>query len=466
MPIDPRRFRMAPTGHPPDVLTRWVGLAIGICGIALASLVLPSAPTTDAWGWIIWGRELAHGTLHTAVGGSPSWKPLPVLFTTLLSALGEHAPEGWLFLSRAFGLAGLVLAYLVATRLAGRAAGVVAALALALSSGWVRGLEHGYSEPVVIAALLGALLAHLEGRSRIALWLVGAATLARPELWPLLLVLALWLGRREPLRRVEGLAMAAVAPALWVGVDWLGSGRFLNGGKTAAQVAKHLSGWDMLDLALRMPSLPVLALAAVGAAFAALRSDRLPAALGVATVAWAGVLAVAVTVGYPPSDRLMSPLMAGVSVLAGLGAARLVALAGSSAGATVAVAVALAAVTVPFGVARVQSFSRQMEAGEAHARLQLDLRHAARMTRAEARGAQAVAMPANLTWSRGAVAWEWRLPLGNVGTLGHSPPGPRLFVFVPPGRHLQRGEPVFATRDWRLLLDLRKSRADVRRGPD
>ena len=457
---------MAASGHPPEVLTRSVGIAAGVCGIAAASLGLPSAPTTDAWGWIIWGRELAHGTLHTAVGGSPSWKPLPVVFTTLLSALGEHAPEGWLFLSRAFGLAGLVLAYLVATRLAGRAAGVVAAVALALSGGWVRGLEHGYSEPVVVAALLGALLAHLEGRSRIALWLVAAATLARPELWPLLLVLALWLGRRDPLRRVEGLVMAAVVPALWVGVDWLGSGRFMNGGKTAAEVAKHLSGWDMIDLALRMPSLPVLALAAAGATFAALRGDRMPAALAAATVGWAGVLAVAVSLGYPPSDRLMFPLMAGVSVLAGLGAARAVALAGSSAGARVAVTVALVAISLPFAVARVEGFSRQMEAGEARARLQLDLRHAARMTRADAPGSKAVALPADLSWSRGAVAWEWRVPLGDVGVLGHSPSGSRLFAFVPNSRHFRRAERLFTTRDWRVLLDLRKSRADARRGPD
>jgi MFS family permease len=466
MPIDPGRFRMAPSGHPPDVLTRSVGIATGICGIAAASLGLPSAPTTDAWGWIIWGRELAHGTLHTAVGGSPSWKPLPVLFTTLLSALGEHAPEGWLFLSRAFGLAGVVLAYLVATRLAGRAAGVVAALALALSGGWVRGLEHGYSEPVVIAALLGALLAHLEGRSRTALWLVAAATLARPELWPLLLVLALWLGRRDPLRRAEGLAMAAVVPVLWVGVDWLGSGRFMNGGKTAAQVAKHLSGWDMIDLALRMPALPVLVLAAAGATFAALRGDRLPATLAAATVGWAGVLAVAVSGGYPPTERLMSPLMAGVCVLAGLGAARAVALGGGSAGARAAVAVALVAVCLPFGVARVQGASRQVEAGEARARLQLDLRHAARMTRADAPGTKAVVLPAALIWSRGAVAWEWKLPLGDVGVIGRPWRDSRRFAFVPRSRHFRHAEWLFTTRDWRVLLDLRKSRADARRGPD
>src|SRR5215210_8439745 len=171
----------------------WIGLAVG--GLAAVSLALPSVPTTDAWGWILWGRELSGGELHTDVAGSPSWKPLPVAFTTLLSLLGDGAPEAWLFVARALGLLGLVLAYLVGARLAGRSAGMVAALGLALAGGWVRGLEHGYSEPLVVTALLGSLLAYLEGRRQLTFWLAAAASLARPELWPLVVVLAVWLGR-------------------------------------------------------------------------------------------------------------------------------------------------------------------------------------------------------------------------------------------------------------------------------
>ena len=40
-------------------------------------------PTYDPWAWIIWGREVAHLDLVTTTG--PSWKPLPVIFTTPFS---------------------------------------------------------------------------------------------------------------------------------------------------------------------------------------------------------------------------------------------------------------------------------------------------------------------------------------------------------------------------------------------
>ena len=45
----------------------------------------PSSPSYDPYAWIVWGRELmpgAGGEPFTLAGG-PSWKPLPVLFTSL-----------------------------------------------------------------------------------------------------------------------------------------------------------------------------------------------------------------------------------------------------------------------------------------------------------------------------------------------------------------------------------------------
>jgi hypothetical protein len=466
MRLDQLGFPIATAGHQPVVLRRAVGIGLGACGLAAASLLVPSVPTTDAWGWIIWGREIAHGTLHTAVGGSPSWKPLPVAFTTLLSFMGKHAPEGWLFVARALGLAGVALAYLAGKRLAGRGAGIVAALALVLASGWLRGFEHGYSEPLVVSLLLGALLAHLDRRPVVAFLLVAAASLARPELWPLLAALAVWLGVRERRLALPALLVVVIVPVLWVGADWLGSGTFLNGGKTASQVAKKLSAGDMLSIGLAMPSVPVLVLSAAGLAAAAVRRERLLVVLGLGVVVWALGLAAGVALGYPPSNRLMFPLMAGVCVLAGVGAARLVELGGARDG-RVAFAVVLAALALPSLLPRADGVPTEVRAGEARARLQLDLRHAARMTRAEAVGTKSVAVTSDLTWSRGAVAWEWRLPLGDVQPLARPRPGSRLFAFVPRSRRPLRGaELVTDTRDWRVLLDMRKSKADVRRAPD
>src|SRR4051794_15062063 len=151
--------------------------------LALGSLLIPSVPTTDPWGWIVWGRQIAHLGLNT-VAGPPSWKPLPVLITTPLSVLGAAAPGAWLVVARAGGLVALWLAFRVAARLGGRGAGIIAALVLALSRGWVRDLAHGYSEPLAVALLLGAINAHLSARRSLALVLAALATLARPEAWP------------------------------------------------------------------------------------------------------------------------------------------------------------------------------------------------------------------------------------------------------------------------------------------
>src|SRR5215218_1311389 len=68
--------------------------------VAALTLLLPSTPTYDPWAWIMWGREIVHLDLVTT--GGPSWKPLPILFTTPFSLLGDHtAAYLWLVIARA-----------------------------------------------------------------------------------------------------------------------------------------------------------------------------------------------------------------------------------------------------------------------------------------------------------------------------------------------------------------------------
>lgn len=78
---------------------RCVRLVLVACLVlAGLSLMLPYAPTYDAWAWIVWGREVASLDLETTRG--PSWKPLPVVFTTLFAPFGKlhdglPRPYGW-----------------------------------------------------------------------------------------------------------------------------------------------------------------------------------------------------------------------------------------------------------------------------------------------------------------------------------------------------------------------------------
>src|SRR3954471_21404794 len=85
-------------------------VAVACLALAALSLLVPSAPTTDPWGWILWGRQLIHFHLDTVVGGAPSWKPLPVVVATPLALAGGAAPALWMLVARAGGLFSLFLA--------------------------------------------------------------------------------------------------------------------------------------------------------------------------------------------------------------------------------------------------------------------------------------------------------------------------------------------------------------------
>lgn len=212
---------------------RGIGVAVLAClVIAALSLLLPATtPTYDPWAWLIWGREVAALELDTRFG--PSWKPLPVLFTTPFSFFGEAAPELWLVVARTGGLLGLVAAFRLARRLGGALAGGLAAVMLALSGGYLRGSALGYSEGLLVAFVLLAVERHLVGRRGQALALGFAAGLLRPETWPFLGLYALFVFVREP--RLRGLAggLMALLPVLWLGPELWGSGEPLRAASRA-----------------------------------------------------------------------------------------------------------------------------------------------------------------------------------------------------------------------------------------
>ena len=70
-------------------------LAAAVCvGFAVVSVfVVPSLPSTNPFAWITWGREFAQyvGGVHGSVvlQGGPSWKQLPIVFTTVFGFLAR-----------------------------------------------------------------------------------------------------------------------------------------------------------------------------------------------------------------------------------------------------------------------------------------------------------------------------------------------------------------------------------------
>src|SRR4029079_5393482 len=82
-------------------------------------------------------------------------------------------------------------------RVAGRGAGFAAAATMALSPWWLFNTALGNSEGLLAAAVVWAVVVHLEGRRRAAVIRGAAAALLRPEVWPFLGLYGLWLWRRD-----------------------------------------------------------------------------------------------------------------------------------------------------------------------------------------------------------------------------------------------------------------------------
>jgi len=227
----------------------WAYLAIlALCLIGGAvSLRLPSTPNYDPWVWLIWGREIVHGQLSTS--GGPTLKPLAMVFTTIVAPFHSAAPNMWVAIARAGVLAATTLAFVTTARLslsaasamplpAARAvaglAGLVAAGGVFLLQSFIYVAAQGYSEGLLLTIVLLAVLRHLDGAVRQTQALLFAASLDRPEMWPLFIFYGLWLWRADPGARRLIAWLAALILPIWLLPDLIGSGSLLRGAEYAS----------------------------------------------------------------------------------------------------------------------------------------------------------------------------------------------------------------------------------------
>jgi hypothetical protein len=434
--------------------------------VAVASLSLAHEPVYDAWAWLVWGRELAGLGLDTSSG--PSWKPLPVAIATVLSLAGDAAPVLWLLLVRAAWLLALVLAAGLAHRLTPGvdrrlrlAAAACAALTLLLLAdvvtSWGRQGSAGMSEPLLVALVLGAVAAALDGRSRIALALALAAALVRPEAWPVLVAHALWSWRAEPASRPWLAAAALAVPALWIVPDLLASGESSAGGRALRGGGAPLH--DALEVLWRAAGMPLLAawplalLAVASARRRASAADRGVLVLGLLASAWIATVAVMAAAGFPGLPRFMAPAIAIVGVLAGVGLARLPGLAGRPALAVaLAAALAACAVQLPGRAAELpRAVGSTAKIARSHDRLRA-LTQTVERERLFACGKLATSD----VLVRTALAWELDVPLSRVVSFGDPPEKSGAFVAGPQATPAaraalrQRGVLLGARGEWRL----------------
>lgn len=402
--------------------------AAACLGVAVVSLALPASLAFDPWAWLVWGREAVHLELDTT--GGPSWKPLPVLVSAVVSVAGDHATTVWLVASRTAGLLALVLAFRLAARFAGPTAGAVAAGLLLLTPDggprFLRLVAEGHADAFSATLCLWAVERHLDGRRAHALLLGTGLALMRPEAWPFLGLYAGWLWRREPRQRRLVAAALVPVPLLWFGGDWWGSGSPWHGAD-AAQVVSGSTA-DRFGLALERAAKVVVPPAWVAAAVAVIsarwRRDRVLPALAAGAVVWIALVTVmSVALGYAALSRFLLPAAGLVCVLAGIGAVRAVAAVPVGA---VRVAVAALAVTasVPAVLPRVLALDTLAAGIETRARLERELDVA--IDRAGGPDAVLACGQVAIDQSdvpRMALAWKLGLPLGDVGRRPGDAPG-------------------------------------------
>jgi len=457
---DAQRSEGRPEAHFLSRLRRWGPLDVRVLLpacllLGAASLALRVSPGYDAWSWLVWGRELAHLDLDTT--GGPSWKPLPVLVTSILSPFGDAAPTLWLLVIRTATFLSLGLVARLALRLAGPLAAAVAPIFMLLTPNsdarFFRYAAQGFAEPLIVALVLGGIERHLDGRRDHALVLGVLAALLRPEIWPFLGIYALWLWFAEPRLRRLVIGLLPLVPILWLGGDWLGSGGVLTGADRARASVEEGPGMRLVQAdaeAFEVVIAPVW-LGAVVAMLVGLRRREafVVPVLGMVALAWLGLLFVMTAkLGFYSGGRFAVPAGALLSVLAGVGLVTAVRAAGglaqrmlgrgalgqsgdgesvaargrrgliSPVAVRAAAALVLVGLAMPFVLPRLASVPAQARAWSARAAADQEVRDLARapgVARAIAAcGPVAVDWYALAREAPVAMAWELELPLGDV----------------------------------------------------
>jgi hypothetical protein len=362
------------SGWLPDGIALVVSLVLGVISV----LTLPSLPGYDSFSWVVWGHEIAHHVIGPRLPlifrGGPSWKPLPVVFTTIFGFFGV-AVKLWIAFARGIGLLGLYAAYRLGNRLAasqdwpyaGPIAGVLGAIAVALTSGWAHDMYRATSEPMVITTTLLWIEWHFSGRRMAAFWSGVALCLMRPEASVFLLAYALWcLWRsRGTVRGIVLLVGLVIVPLGWVLPPWIATGHPLEASSHARIYARgHAAAvhtslvLEVLKRATELTVWPVLIAALVLTVIAVRARDWVIITLAGLSLSYVAVVEVMTLAGYPGLERFMLPAAALACVLAAVGVVRLATLAGggltSLAAVGLLVAIAAPAFAPPFKAIPVQ----------------------------------------------------------------------------------------------------------------
>jgi hypothetical protein len=219
-------------------------LALGLIAWALAGRGLANYDTLYA---LVWGRDLAHGTLPDYdVALAPTPHPLATLVGAILSPLGASAAIDATLVLAFLWLGALgVITYRLGEAWINKAAGALAAAIILTRRPVLDFGARAYVDLPYLVLVLGALLTETRkpraGAPTLAL--LAIAGLIRPEAWLFSAAYVLWLRPRD----WRLYALAASAPVLWALSDLIVTGdplHSLTGTRDTAQTLKRVTGLD------------------------------------------------------------------------------------------------------------------------------------------------------------------------------------------------------------------------------
>ncbi|MGA2319848.1 MAG: glycosyltransferase family 39 protein [Solirubrobacteraceae bacterium] len=315
--LAPGPIRLARLRAVPPATWARLGFAVLCVGALIGYFAFPTYPTYDSFYALLWGRDLLH--LHLPdfrVYRGPTQHPLAIAFGILCSVFGGGGARLMVLGSIASFVAVVAGVYRLGRLCFGPVVGLVAAL-LVLSRFFVENLAaQGYLDISYVALIVWAVVLEVERPRRGAsvLLMLGAAGLLRPEAWLLGGLYWLWCAWPADNRtRVRYLAIAAIAPVVWVAVDTVVTGSPLYSLNSTAGLAQELERTQGLESVLasvwtygvRIDKLPVIIGALVGVPLALWLTPRRALAPLAALIALVAVYVLEGAAGASVIDRYL-----------------------------------------------------------------------------------------------------------------------------------------------------------------
>jgi hypothetical protein len=305
----------------------WVAIGLVILSAVLVR-VTGTRPGYDPYGWLVWGRQTLHLSLD--LGGAPSWKPLPYLFTVPYSLTGRFAMWLWMVTSVTISLSGSIFAGRLAYRLTGTdgdnrwpaiAAALFAGVALLGIDQYMHDILSVQSDPMIVSLCLAAIDCHLSRRHRWAFVLLVLGSLGRPEVWPFVGLYGIWAWWTIREMRWMVYTGLALIPILWFGIPTITNQRPFVSAQLALLSPRELHGNKFTGTINRYATLqylPVQLAALAGFAMAAIRRDRVVLVLGAAVILWLVIEIAFALHGWPAVPRYMFEAEGVTIVIAGV----------------------------------------------------------------------------------------------------------------------------------------------------